>query len=427
MFRVVPTAFAVLLAVCGPGRAALAAPEALTLDAAFARVVEHHPMLRLHDIRFDRLDADRAEAGLRPALRVGVQVENVLGSGDFQGVEGAEVSLTLASMLERGGKRAARQALAAARIDALGLQRAQQRLDLLAEVARRYLDLADAQARIAIADAALGLRQRTLDAARQRHRIGAAPESPALAAEAAVARERLAHERGTLDAQAAWRRLALLWGDTAVDAPPPTTGSITRLPDIAGIDVLLAMLDDTPALARFADETRVREARLRLAESQRVPDVEWQIGLRRLQADGDMALIAGISLPLGSRRRAEPGIRAARAELAALSIEHEVDGLDLRATLHEAHSRYLRARSEVAHIDRELLPLLQRGERAADAAYRAGALSWLEWAQMQTDLVTLQHERLAAALDARRALIEIQRLTAEPVVVTAEGGREVNP
>lgn len=426
MFRF-STAFAVFLVVCWPAYAALAAPPRLTLDEAFARVVQHHPSLRLVDARRDRLDAERDEAALRPALRLGVDVENVLGSGAYSGVKGAEVGLTLASMLERGGKRAARQAWAAARIDALGMEREAQRLDLLAEVARRYLDLADAQARIAIADEAIALRQRTLDAARQRHRMGAAPESSALAAEAAIARARLARERGTLDAQASWRRLALLWGEAGSGEPPATAGSITRLPDIASAEALLAMIDGTPALARFADEERVREARLRLAQTQRTPDIEWQLGMRRLQADGDMALMAGVSVPLGSRSRAEPGVRAARAELAALSIERELDGLGLRAALLEAHGRYLGARAEVARIDTDLLPLLDRTERAADAAYRAGALPWLEWAQVQADIVALHNERLAAALDARRALIEIQRLTAEPFVLVADGDREVTP
>lgn len=426
MFRF-STALAVLLAALGPAHAAYAAVPRLTLDDAFARVIAQHPSLRLVDAQRDRLDAEHDEAVLRPALRLGVDVENVLGSGDYTGVKGAEVSLTLASMLERGGKRAARQALAASRIDALGMQREAQRLDLLAEVARRYLDLADAQARVVIADEEIALRQRTQDAARQRHRMGAAPESSALAAEAAVARARLARERATVDAEAAWRRLALLWGSDGGDPPPMTAGAITRLPDIAAIESLLAMIDDTPALARFADEQRVREARLRLAETQRTPDVEWQVGVRRLQADGDMALMAGFSVPLGSRSRAEPGIRAARAELAALSIEREVDGLGLRAALLEAHGRYLAARTEVTRIDADLLPLLERTERAADAAYRAGALPWLEWAQVQADIVALHNERLSAALDARRALIEIQRLTAEPFVLVADGDREVTP
>jgi cobalt-zinc-cadmium efflux system outer membrane protein len=423
----VSTAFAVLLAACWPAAVVCAAPPVLSLDDAFARVLDHHPSLRLIDARRDRLEAGQDQAALRPALRLGMDLENVLGSGDYSGVSGAEAGLTLASVLERGGKREARQALAAARVNALGMTRQAQRLDLLAEVTRRYLDLADAQARATIADDAIVLRQRTLDAARLRHRIGAAPESSALAAEAAVARAMLSRERALLDAQASWRRLALLWGGAGTDEPPATVGTVTALPDVAPVDTLLSLIDSTPALLRFADETRVREARLRLAETRRTPDLDWQIGVRRLQADGDVALMAGISLPLGSRARAEPQVRSARAELAELSIEHEVTGLELRAAVLEAHGRYQGARAEVERIDTTLLPLLERTERAADAAFRAGALPWLEWAQVQADIVAAQGERLAAALEGRRALIELQRLTAEPIVLPADREQELQP
>lgn len=426
MFRI-SAAFAVLVSLPGPVFALPPESSSLTLDEAVARVAAAHPALRLYDRQRERLDAERDEAVFRPPLRMLADVENAIGTGDHAGIRRAEVSLSLSSVLERGGKREARQLLASARIDALALEREAWRLDLLAEVARRYLDLADAQARKAIAEEGIALRERTVQVARQRHRIGGAPESSALAAEAAVVRAQLAHERASVDAGAAWRRLALLWRGTDRDDPPATVGVITQLPDIPAVDSLLTLIDTTPALQRFADEARVREARLRLAETRRTPDIDWQVGVRRLQAEGDVALVAAIGIPLGSRARAETGVRAARAELAALSIEREVEDVALRAALLEAHGRYVGARSDVQRIDSELMPLLRRTEQAAEVAFRAGALPWLEWAQVQADIVSLQNERLASALDARRALIEIQRLTAQPFIVEAEGATGVTP
>ena len=97
-------------------------------------------------------------------------------------MQGAELTLSLASVLERGGKRDARRALAASRIDALGMQRATVLLDLMAEVAQRYLDLVSAQADTVIAAEDLEQRERTVSAAARRVQAGASPESVALAA-----------------------------------------------------------------------------------------------------------------------------------------------------------------------------------------------------------------------------------------------------
>ena len=91
----------------------------LTLDDAFARVADSHPDLRLIGSRQDVLSAERDRAAQGPALVAGASVENAFGTGEARALEQAELSLTLASVLERGGKLDARRTLAQSRIDAL--------------------------------------------------------------------------------------------------------------------------------------------------------------------------------------------------------------------------------------------------------------------------------------------------------------------
>src|SRR5262245_18885046 len=121
--------------------AAHAAPaaERLTPDDAFARVAASHPDLRLTDARGHVLAAELENAPQSPALQAGMQVENFAGTGEHSGLQGIEVTLTLASVLERGGKLDARLTLAQSRVDALAVERETRRLDLLAEISRRYL------------------------------------------------------------------------------------------------------------------------------------------------------------------------------------------------------------------------------------------------------------------------------------------------
>ena len=64
----------------------------------------------------------------------------------------------------------------------------------------------------------------------------------------------------------------------------------------------------------------------------------------------------------------------------------------------------------------DVIPKLGRAEAAAERAYRAGAISYLEWAQLQSERTNARKQQLEAALEAQRALIEIQRLTGQPFV-----------
>ena len=403
-------------------------PGILTLDDAFNRVDQSHPDLRLIEGRRRMLSAELERALLPPGLSAGVGVENALGTGEASGFKQAEISLTLAGVLERGGKLDARRTLAQSRIDALAVQRETKRLDLLAEVARRYLAIHAAQQQRRIAEQDVAQRRRTVAGAKQRLDAGASPESVVLTAQAALARAEMERDRAVQRGVAARQHLAALWGERnpAFDV---VAGDPLMLPDIAEFAELDALLATTPELARFADEQRIGEARVRLARSEATPDLDWQVGMRRLQSTGDFALTGSVSMALGSARRAQPEIRAAEAELVLVGIEREIQGLSLYSTLAEAHGRYLLSQLEVGRMQSDVLPKLAKAESAAERAYRGGAISYLEWAQLQSERTNGRKQHLDAALDAQRALIEIQRLTGQALVASpaSQANQETTP
>lgn len=397
--------------------AALAA-DSLTLNDAIARVADRHPDLRLIAAQGDVLIAERDAAQQRPALTAELEIENALGTQDTEGFDEAEVTLSLSSVLERGGKLDARRTLAQSRFDALAIERETRRLDLLAETARRYLAVVGAARGAEMAELDIQQRQRTVAAAAQRLKAGASPESVVLTAQAALARAELARNRARQEAIVYKQQLAALWGERdptfiVADADPLTLAVIASLAD------LTALLDSTPELAQFADEVRIREARLQLARSAATTDVNWQVGVRRLEASDEYAMVGALSIPLGSQGRAQPEIRSAEVELAALSIGREAKGLSLYSTLLEAHGRYTLAQVEVARLQDDVLPKLDQAEKAAERAYRAGAVSYLEWSQLQSEQAEMRRHQLDTALDAQRALIEIQRLTGQAIVLPA--------
>jgi cobalt-zinc-cadmium efflux system outer membrane protein len=395
--------------------ASTATAESLTLDGAIARTIETHPEFRLWAARGAVLEAERERALRRPPLAVGASLENALGTGAFEALDGAELTLSLAGVLERGGKLDARRLLAESVIDARAIERESLRYDLLADVARRYLAVVAARRRGEIATLDIEQRRRTVAAARRRLEAGASPESVVLTAESALARAELDLARAHQLDVSARRHLAALWGERN-PAFEVAAASLTALPAIDEPAAMVALVERMPELARFADERRIREARLQLARTSATPDLDWQVGVRRLEAEDDAALIGGVSMPLGTAQRARADLSLAEAELAALEIEREAAGLSLYSTLAGAHGRYSVARLEVQRLADDVLPRLSRAESAAARAFRAGAASYLEWSQLQSERTGALRQQLDAALEAQHALIELQRLTGQPFI-----------
>ncbi|NYF35997.1 TolC family protein [Stenotrophomonas sp. JAI102] len=391
----------------------------LTLDDAIARVAQYHPDLRLAQAQRPVWEARRDAAVLPPPLTLGVELENALGTGDSRGVDAAEATVTLAGVLERGGKLDARRAVAQANLDSLAPQRETARLDLMAEVARRYLAVTDARQQLRIAETDIDQRRRAVAAARLRLQAGASPESVLMTAQAMLAQAELDRDRARQMDQSARAALSALWRqrEPGFDV---VTGDPMQLPALQDFAVLADALQRTPELAVLAGERRIREAQVQLARTQARPDVSWQIGVRNSRDTRDTSLVAGFSLPLGSVRRAGPEIRAAEAELALNSVERDARALQLYATLAEAHGRYLTSRLEVTRMGRDVLPRLQRAENAAEKAWRAGAISYMEWAQLQAMRIDARQRQLEAAIAAQTALIEIQRLTGQSMVAATD-------
>ncbi|MFM8517862.1 MAG: TolC family protein [Nevskiaceae bacterium] len=387
----------------------------ITLDAAFAKVIASHPELRGFALQSEVRQAELAAAALPPQLSVGVSIENAVGSGDYRSFDVSETTFTLAGVIERGGKREARRAMAAARFDAVGIERSAMQFDVLAETARRYLDLAGWQARQPLLEAELAQRERMADSARQRFTIGAAPQTMALKAEADVAATRAALSASRTGAAVAARRLALMWSDrtgAALEAMP-LPASVPALPSF---EDFRKALPGAPELTRFATARRIREARQRLAVAGASADVDWELGVRHLAGTGDVALIAGARLPRGGSLRPADEQSIARAERAALDFERESIEAQLDAALLEAWAQANAAAEQVRALESDVLPKLRDAAASAERAYTAGALSYLEWSEVQSSVRSGLEAALEAKLDWRRSMIEIQRLTAEPVI-----------
>jgi cobalt-zinc-cadmium efflux system outer membrane protein len=390
--------------------------DPLSLEEAMQRTAAVHPELRGFAARSRLLGLESARAVKPPPLSVGLEIENMLGTGDYSGLDAAETTLTLAGVLERGGKPAARRALAASRLDELAVQREVKELDVLAEVARRYLDLAEVQASLPLLAAGLD-RQRSLAAAvRRRFQEGASPEALALSAEAEIARREAELQRARRGAEVAWRSLALMWSDHAPGTVPAVIGRVRALPELQSLDTLLPSLRQLPDLRSFAQAERVQDARRRVAAAGRSFDLEWQLGVRRLEASGDTALVAGVSLPLGTRSRAalDESIEDVNRELLMSSRETTLAALE--TMLVRVHGDIAAALDVIRALESQILPRLVKSAAQAERAYSAGALSYFESLQLQNEVMQVELEILALRHAIDRKLVELQRLTGEPIV-----------
>lgn len=426
--RIVACLFSIVSAV-GPVSIARAA-DGLSLAEALARALRDSPELRVYPYTLRAAEAEKLQAGLRPNPELGATLENFAGSGDVRGARALETTLSLSQLIELGGKRARRIEAAAAALGGSGIAYEIARLDVLAETTRRYVDVAQAQAEVQLAKQSVELANQTATAVERRIRAGAASTAERNRATVARLRAELDVQRaqGELDA----RRVALgaMWGRVAPDFTA-VAGDLETLPRLADFATFADRLQSSPVFARFAQERRLREAELRLAQAEATPDLTLGLGVRRLNpgaedptSGADYGLVASLNLPLPVFNRNQGNIAAAQARVGAGDAEREAALLRSRVVLYGLYQAAVQARRQAEALSGDALAQARQALALIRRGFANGRFSLLELTDAQHQVLELRSQAITASADAHRLDAEIERLTGQPVTVpvTAPSG-----
>ncbi|MCG7985385.1 MAG: TolC family protein [Candidatus Thiodiazotropha lotti] len=378
-----------------------------TLGQALARVLEQNPQLQAADFDTRAAVARIRQQGLDTPWQVGLQMENLAGSGVGKDLE---TTLTLGRVMELGNKAALRGVVAEQQAGLLRHEQDAERLDLLAEAAQRFTDIAYAQARRKLAQQQLETAKQTQFAVKRRLRAGKADKAEIKRAEIGIARaELMLEETGHLLSNGR-TQLAVLWGEIEPDFQQ-VVDNLFHMPDVAEFAALERLINNNPTLARLATQERLVDARLQLARAQRQPDVDVSAGVRRFSASDDTGLMFNVSVPLGSRSRAVSYEDEARALAKREPLLAQNRKLALRATLFGLHQELVHESHRLRILHSRIIPAATQAVDDTSRSYSEGRYSLLELTQAQDALLQARLEALDAAVGFHRNRIQIERLT----------------
>ena len=406
-------AAALAATVCASSTQAQTGPTAavqdgLTLDQALELAEANAPGVGAADAGVRAAEAQRRVAGLRPNPSVNVEVENVVGTGEYSGIRGAETTVGMSLPIEFGGKRSARIAVADTQTARARLAVVAARADLRLRVTQLYNEAVASERRLLIARDQLGIATEGLRAANVRVRAGRA--SPLEEQRADVARINATTglsqaERATVLARANLARLIgrdpgafdLAWLDRVGAGAGPR---------------LAANAEGTLALAAAEAEVATANAQVRLARSQRVPDLTLSAGARRLEATNDVAAVFGVSLPIPLFNNGRASIDAARAQSDQAVALRRVALLDAQQAIATAETDLANAEANARAANGPALAAAQEAARVARIGYREGKFGQLDLLEAERTLAQTRSAAIDALAAYHDAKARLERLTA---------------
>ncbi|WP_225011144.1 TolC family protein [Novosphingobium percolationis] len=379
-----------------------------TLDRARTIAGGSSPSIDAASADLRAAGAARTIAGLRPNPEIQVQTENVAGSGDYRGLRSAETTASLALPIELGGKRSARIAVADSRSNRARIDAAIALADLNLRISQTYIEAAAAERHVEVARQQAEIAGNAFRAARVRVTAGAGAPIDQQRADVLRVNAELGLEKAIREAEVARGNLARLIGQ-------PIDGAL----DLAWFDrvggygpTMPITPEGTLALAAAQADVSTANAQVRLARSQRVPDITVSAGARRLAATNDMAAVVGIAIPFPVFNNGSAAVSQARAEQDRADANRRIAIIEAEQAIAGAQAQLANAAATARSTGGPGLAAAMEAARIARVGYAQGKFSQLDLLEAERTLAETRAaftDALAAYHDAEARL---ERLTA---------------
>lgn len=391
---------------------ARAVEQSLTLQVAIQKTLLQNPQLHQFNAVRDRLIAERHISGLKPGYELGMELDNVLGTGENQAFKNTELTVALSSAIELGNKRQSRVSIVNAKLDEHETKKQAQTLDVLGQVTNTFILVLTTQEELRLSIEEVSLAKKLLQTIQLRAKRGAVSNAEVMRAKAMLARAELRQKN--INSKFARQKIALAryWGVTRPGFSS-VEGNLYNFGDPVSFHELYEKVKASPAINIFASEMRLKEAEMQLTKSQSQANVNWQLGIKRLQESNDFAFTAGFSIPLFAERRNQNKIAAELAQNNTIAFERQDRLLALHAQLYNAYSLRQQFITTYKTLKEQILPDLEKALSITRDAYNRGRLKYQDWIGAQQELLNTKQQMIDAASSALLNQAVIEQLTAE--------------
>jgi cobalt-zinc-cadmium efflux system outer membrane protein len=380
----------------------------LSLTGAIDKAVAASPKLRAAGSGIAAAQGSQRQAELYPNPEASLTVENF--AAPLGGVAVTETTVGASQLIELGRKRDARMSVASANRQSAEVAAVIARLDLVRDVTLAYAHALAAQQTLDLAKELESAAKRVLDDVTKRVNAARDPLFQKSKAEVAYAASVIARETAENTSLAALQRLGRFWGAPAI-AESLTEDGIQSLQAPLSLAVYEARLRDSPDLEHFRKLRLARQADLQLAEANAVPDITASAGVRHFGGSNNVALVAGLSIPVPIFNQNQGEIARAGAESTRAAEELRQAELERSQELVTAWSQWQSAFREAKAIRERTLPEAERAFELALSGYQRGAFQYLEVLDAQRSLFDQRSKYVEAVARLRTARAETERLS----------------
>lgn len=388
-----------------------AAAYDLTLSDALKRSLKNNPDLQQYEYQRQAAEALTLQAQFSPNPRVGLEVENLAGSGRNSGLDNAEMTLSFSQVIELGRKRQKRIDASTAEEKVKQAEFEYQRISVLAQTTQRFYQVLKLQELIYLSKQQINRTESLLKTARERANAGAVSDSEVTRIQ--LQRERQLANRKELDGELAQARAKL----SAMWAEEPdfdqVLGSFHFPLNLPKQSDALNAVNKAPEYLRLLDSERLLQAQAKALEADSTADLTLGFGVRYNNQFDDTGLIVQASMPLQLHDPNLGRIKQRRILHQSNLQQQKLVRTQLRSLALALVNSLQTHQNYRQKVKDTLLPLAQQLVEQTNQGYVRGTHSLLQVLDAQSELAQLEYQRISREHAIYSDLVQLERMTGQ--------------
>jgi len=382
----------------------------LNLQNAIIMGLRNNPRLKSEKLEINAFQAAALQAGLYPNPSVGIELENILGSGEFGSFDAGENTFSISQDFVLGGRLNKGRKVQLLNSNLAKWNLISERLNLISEIRKSFTLISALQHQNNLNEKLLKISKDFL--MNLERRIKAGKVSPAEASRASLISTSLEIQIQSLRMQiiSEKAKLKAIIGKPELNfAEVENTCNLKY--EIPGIDELADLILKSPNLALYKTEMERVKASVELEKARVIPDLSVSFGIRRLTETSDNVFVLGASIPL-------PLFNNNRGNIQKALIKEDQTKYDYRSTLNQAEARLKLLYNNIKafnvmieKLESESIPKANEAFKIITKGNLVGRFTVLDVLDAQRSLFELESQYVSAVSEYNRNVIELEELT----------------
>ncbi|VAX15506.1 hypothetical protein MNBD_IGNAVI01-3029 [hydrothermal vent metagenome] len=388
--------------------------NSLTIETAISKALQNNPTLKVLLREINALEAVKIQSGLMPNPEFSLDAENLFGTGEFNGVDGTEITAQISQSIMLAGKISKLEKVAELDISLAEWDYEANRLEIITNVRKAFNQVLVVQQLIEKNKELIKLSDDLLENINMRVKAGKISLAEVSRTKIIINALQIALIKLQYEYDAAIIELKTLIYDPEYSFSS-LDGSFEYSFELPPYDTLLVQLESNPNLKRYESEYARQKAVLNYEESKATPNLTLSAGYRRLNELNTNTFVLGASIPLPIFDRNQGSIQEAEIRYDQKKVESESTRNRLTLRLNLLYNRLNTLLKTADQLKTESIPETEKAFKIIKEGNLVGRFAILDVLDTQRTLFELQNQYLIVISEIQSVKAELEGLISKEI------------